>query len=893
MARRLIDSGSYRTVTAAEAQEAVGVPAPGWVVHFQNLAGTGPLLTAGPGSAPFVRLKPSPALKPKKASSKPPKYLSAKGAGCRPYFSPLLSTAARDPKNPVDLDITEGEKKADAACAHGFDTIGLSGVDCFRDNRCNRDELLPELEAIAWKGGTVRIVYDSDVAHKPNVQAAMRRLAFALTRRGAEVLVVTIPCEIPDGPGNPTAEKWKNGLDDFLQRHGAEAYRIVRNLARECVEEERGEDGRIHLRWTWTPEPGREHGATRMKALLPWTVFKETVAVDPKLGVLLWTDTHWRILDGKPSERLAKAFLGWADAMAWPGVGLGASFTQLIEELRSEQQWNPPGTLAFLNGTLNTVTGEFFPGHRRDDCITILHPYRYDTAAKCPRWDGFINEALGGSKSKLRLLRAALRLTLEPRDRTRPAAAEFMFDIGGRRGAGKGVTAEVAVALVGGTEGGAGRLEMKSLDNPAALFGLIGKRMAFDPDAAGHLGNAGILNAIVSNEPVLVKKLYVNEYSTRLGVVVWRFFNDHISVSGGNEEGIGRRSIPITFDNPPARRDRTLKEKLLTELPGIFAWVWSMSLEEAIDALSTAAADAEILQAAIEAALNRNPKLRFLAEKYPEGGAIEAGELFRQWKLWCLTEGHHHGNKATFCAEVQKVTGKPRRIGQAKVTIYTVPAMEGFDFAAFLGLDRGEGRVDADAHPGDVGRTPRSPTPGRDGRCPSGSASAQRPGDVHPKSSQTPRPNSTFAQVDVDSSLEKKRESNGPRGEAEPGSVCRWDTQKVAAPFSTSTQAAVLAAIDAIGAAGQVLTVEAVLAAVPDAPRDAVLAIVRDLGAPVDSELIEIGDAVEVFNQALRAWQNGWRLESGPDLEGLYRIRKLEGSGSQHVRREALKRCRA
>nr|WP_228007220.1 DUF3854 domain-containing protein [Cyanobium sp. LEGE 06143] len=821
----------------------------------------------------------------------PPKYLSAKGAGCRPYFSPLLSTAARDPKNPVDLDITEGEKKADAACAHGFDTIGLSGVDCFRDNRCNRDELLPELEAIDWKGRTVRIVYDSDVAHKPNVQAAMRRLAFALTRRGAEVLVVTIPCEIPDGPGNPTPRRWKNGLDDFLQRHGSEAYRIARSLARECVLEEPQEDGSIRLRWIWTPEPGREHGATRTKALLPWTVFKESVSVDPKLGVLIWTGTHWRILDGKPSERLAKDFLGWADAMAWPGVGLGASFTQLIEELRSEQQWNPLGLLAFLNGTLNTATGEFFPGHRREDCITILHPYRYDPAAKCPRWDGFINEALGGSKSKLRLLRAAIRLTLEPKDRTRPAAAEFMFDIGGRRGAGKGVTAEIVVALVGGTEGGAGRLEMKSLDNPAALFGLIDKRMAFDPDAAGHLANTGILNAIVSNEPVLVKKLYVNEYSTRLGVVVWRFFNDHISVSGGNEEGIGRRSIPITFDNPPARRDRTLKEKLLAELPGIFAWVWSMPLEEAIDAISTAAGDNEVLQAAIDAALNRNPKLRFLAEKYPEGGSIEAGELFRQWKLWCLAEGHHHGNKATFCAEVQKVTGKPRRIGRDKVTTYIVPAMESFDFAAFLGLDRGEGGVDADARQPDADWTPGTPTPESGGRRPSGSVSTQRPGDAQPASRQTPCPGPVSDQVDVDSSRKNKGEAKSPQGEEEPGSVGRWGTQKVDPPFSTTTQAAVLAAIDAIDAAGQVLTVEAVLAAVPDVPRDVVFAIVRDLGIPVDSELIETGDAVEVFNPALDTWQNGWKVQSGPDMNGLWKLSKIDGKRTQHVRREALMRC--
>ncbi len=745
-ARQLVASDHYRDASPNEIQQTLGVARPGWLVRFPTLDGDGLLLVDGPGSAPFVRGRLT--------DGKYPKYLTAPDAGCRPYFSPLLSPKARKPEGRGDKDFTEGERKADAACSHGFDTIGLSGVDCFRDRRCSTDAILPELEAINWADRTVRLVFDSDVAIKAGVQSALRRLAFALTHRGAKVLVATIPCEIPSGPGNPTPELWKNGLDDFIARHGADAYRIIRSRARECVKKSRDEEGKLKLEWIWEPEPAGR-GSTREKALLARCVFKEAFTVDPNLGALHWCSTHWQILDGKPEQRLARPFLHWCDAMGWQDTCLGAVPSQLIEELREERHWNPPGRLGFINGTLDTGTGQFHPGHQREDNITILHPYRYDPTAQCPRWMHFLPQALGNSEAAVKVLRAAIRWTIEPKDRTRPFPVEYCFDVGGHKGSGKGTASEVVGALVGGTEGGAARLDMASLDNPAALFQLVGKRMAFDPDASGHMANAGIFNAIVSNEPINVKKLYVNEHSTRLGVVVWRFFNDQITVSGGSEEGIGRRSIPLTFSNPTGARDRTLKAALLAELPGIFAWAWSMPLEEALQALATAGQDEGIREAAIEAAWARNPKLRFLAEMFPDGRSeIEAGKLFKEWKQWCEEQGHHHGNQARFSADIQKVTGRPKRVGQAKQTVYDIPAMDGFDYAAHLGLVPAEA-VDADSPQVDVDSE-------MGGRRPPEPASTQRPENVQGNVHQTPAPNRIPPQMDTD--LSGKKEGQAREG---------------------------------------------------------------------------------------------------------------------------------
>ncbi len=143
---------------------------------------------------------------------KPQRYAQPAGSPVCAYFP--RSTGIDWPAvldNPkISLVITEGEKKAVAACEADISTIALGGVDCFQ----NKGAFLPELEAIAWQGRQVITCYDSDRASNPRVQAAEKRLAQELRRRGAIVLVATIPVA-EDGS--------KLGLDDYIVRYGGAA----------------------------------------------------------------------------------------------------------------------------------------------------------------------------------------------------------------------------------------------------------------------------------------------------------------------------------------------------------------------------------------------------------------------------------------------------------------------------------------------------------------------------------------------------------------------------------------------------------------------------------------------------------------------------------------------
>lgn len=131
--------------------------------------------------------------------------------GVAPCFDvlPRYRDALGDPRIP--LWITEGAKKADALATAFGDAIvplNLNGVWGFRGtNAAGGKQALPDFDEVAWNGRTVVLAFDSDVARKRTVAAALRRLAALLLARGvAEVRMLLLP-QIGDA---------KVGVDDYL-----------------------------------------------------------------------------------------------------------------------------------------------------------------------------------------------------------------------------------------------------------------------------------------------------------------------------------------------------------------------------------------------------------------------------------------------------------------------------------------------------------------------------------------------------------------------------------------------------------------------------------------------------------------------------------------------------
>jgi len=649
----------YRRVTKSEAKELTGHDLQGWVVPMNDPRGK-PYDANGRA---FFRLKPDPGQK-QRNGKEPGKYLTPGGAGCRPYYSPLLKD--EDLKSGKPKRITEGEKKADCLNAHGRLCIALSGVDSWRDKRGGESQPLPELEEVNWAGSDVFVVYDSDVAVKPSVAAAMERLCTWLVEQGANPRIVLLPCE-PDGS--------KNGVDDFIARHGIDAYDHLERIARPAFTY-KGKTGTF-----WSPEPTEPHHY----ALTAFTVFQGTYAHRPGLGLYKWTGTYWKRLAERPNDAISAPLHWWMDQMGWSkrAYRFNAIRDELVIRLKASD-WAPSHLTAFTNGTLNTTTGEFKTVHEPSDHLTFCFPFPYDKGAKCPKWEEFLQGTFGGHSDVINLLRAAFRWSVAPKDTTKPFPYEVSFDVHGPRGCGKGTMSEVLQAICG--KEGVGVAKSQAFNNPNSLASLVGKRIAIDTDASGHITDAGRFNSVVSNEPLETKVLYQDVSCHRLGVVIWRFFNDTPSASGGALEGMGRRIVTFRIEHAPAKRDTGLKERLLKEAAGIFQWCWSMSEQEMATAFETRGQIESVRQSTIENLLESQPVLRFLIETYQDGCAsIQAKDLYAAFKAWTSDSGIQSFSRTRFGREAKKVAGvvsSERGVG----TFYKIAPMSQFNEADHFGF---------------------------------------------------------------------------------------------------------------------------------------------------------------------------------------------------------------
>jgi hypothetical protein len=154
-----------------------------------------------------------------------------RGAKLRKYCQPRGTDPAIDMPPIGDKDwlqirenpnqavvVTEGFKKA--ACVTKlteFPSIGVTGVWNFRQKRKGHD-IIPALrDAFDWNGRRTYICYDSDAAMNLQVVMAENSLARELTKLGAMPSIVRIP---QDGAS-------KVGADDFILKHGADAFKLL------------------------------------------------------------------------------------------------------------------------------------------------------------------------------------------------------------------------------------------------------------------------------------------------------------------------------------------------------------------------------------------------------------------------------------------------------------------------------------------------------------------------------------------------------------------------------------------------------------------------------------------------------------------------------------------
>ena len=244
------------------------------------------------------------------------------------------------------------------------------------------------------------------------------------------------------------------------------------------------------------------------------------------------------------------------------------AIVSLIEDYDAD-----PWLFNLQNGTIVLKTQMLKP-HDRRDMLTKISPAMYDPEAKCPMFDAFINEIMGGDQEMVAFLARATGYSLSG-----DTTIQAMFFLHGDGSNGKSVFTEVLRHVAGSYSQNASfdTFVLQKNDGQIRndLASLAGSRLvAASESQDGHRLDEALIKTLTGGDPITTRFLHREFFTYYPNFKIWMSSNYRPDIRG-LDWGIWRRVKLIPFDVvvPDNRKDEQLASKLKAEASGILNWM--------------------------------------------------------------------------------------------------------------------------------------------------------------------------------------------------------------------------------------------------------------------------------------------------------------------------------
>lgn len=561
--------------------------------------------------------------------------------------------------------VTEGPGDGLTAVSAGFNAVLVRGASL-----AARPELVEELAA-GLKGKRVVVAGDND----PAGRAFTERLAAGLAAFGIAVHQLPIPFE-----GDDLTDWRARNVADFPADLAAAVDSASAVQAAEPVTEtapvpaipsadQAPTQDQVDRITDLYYETLKAYGASDVQGAYLLAGFADgTVKYAPGLGFFIWTGQVWELNDKRVrnlSHFIGRALMAAAKAKTAemtpdqkedPGEPLrkaSKTFTSsvkidyVVKELKSipavavdvSDFDARPDLLSFANGTVDLRTGQLRE-HRKEDFLTYCLAVRYDPAAKCGRWEAFLEEIFPGMPEMVSYMQRLIGYGATGH------TSEQCFAVCHGKGAnGKSLLIDTVTHVfrsITTTTPFATFEEKSSGGIPNDLAALRGARyvMASEGESGRPMSEA-VLKRVTGKDDITARFLRQEFFSFKPTFLLLLATNFKPKFRG-QDEGLWRRVklIPFTRFFEPEERDHTLDRKLAAEAEGIAAW----TVRGATEWYQSGLQDPQVIQ---DATLDYRRTSDALAGFFPgvlercEDGECElaAGEAYRAYTQWCEAWG--------------------------------------------------------------------------------------------------------------------------------------------------------------------------------------------------------------------------------------------------------------
>lgn len=296
-----------------------------------------------------------------------------------------------------------------------------------------------------------------------------------------------------------------------------------------------------------------------------------------------------------------------------------------------------PEVINCKNGLLNLRTGALV-AHSPAQMLMKCANAHYDAAARCPVWVGFINEIFEGDKELINYMQQAMGYTLTG---LIDEHCFFLLYGGGRNG--KGTLAELMLTVMGDYGLPVDFESFLATDKSNVrvkeeVGRLKGQRYGLASETGDNRRfSEALIKRLTGGDSLTGTKLRGHSYSFSPTHKLW-FLTNHLPAIKDATLAMWERVrvIPFNKEYLGDEQDKQLKQKLLAERDGIFAWV-----AEGARAYLTAGKLPDLPKAcetARQQYRDENDALsRFIADEMTKELGSKAGvaETYRVYEAWC------------------------------------------------------------------------------------------------------------------------------------------------------------------------------------------------------------------------------------------------------------------
>ncbi|HMF50546.1 MAG TPA: phage/plasmid primase, P4 family [Candidatus Saccharimonadales bacterium] len=568
----------------------------------------------------------------------------------------------------LKIIITEGEKKclaleslawhgrSDAADGPRWLPMAVSGVWSWRGKTGRVQDPsgggwlrvtgpLPEFDSIAWQGRQIVILFDSNVSTNEDVARARSAFGKELCDRGAVVSFVDIP-----------ADAGVNGVDDLLGAWGKD--RVIALIETGAYDPQAESKSQAPI----LSEIGNAERFANMyrgealycHSLKSWFVWDQTrFAPDEDAKVERFAKKIVRqlchdalALDDKDTREATIKFALRSES----DHGIRSLLNRAAAEDGIPIRVNDLDTDGWLlnvqNGTINLHTGKLGP-HNPQELISKLAPVGFDPTASCPRWLQFLKEIFEPHPDLLDFVQKAVGYSI-----TGDVREECLFILNGTGRNGKGTfigTLQAMLGDYGSTADFSTFISARDDRGPRDdVANMRGRRLVVSQEVreGAPLAEA-LIKWLTGGDLVRARNLYERSVEWRPTHHLWLAVNRK-PIIHGTDTGIWSRirlvPFSVSFDGC---EDKTLKAKLLDELPGILAWAVEGCLLWQRDGLGTCKS---VQSATSEYRAESDQLARFIEECCMTGPYVsaKARALYERYRRWADQSGEEIATETSF-----------------------------------------------------------------------------------------------------------------------------------------------------------------------------------------------------------------------------------------------------